>query len=103
MTASSRFAPTGELAGDAAVARDEVLGRLVRIERCDGARKARLRELARGDSPFLQAVLDIDGDQAVLWVEGVDRDDIRQRGRVLMRRDGDQWVFAEADLDSVEK
>ena len=42
------------------------------------------------------------GDQAVLWVEGVDRDDIRRRGRVLMRRSAAGWQHAESDLDSVD-
>ncbi|NUO75702.1 MAG: hypothetical protein HOQ32_06780 [Lysobacter sp.] len=43
------------------------------------------------------------GDQAVLWVEGVDRDDIRRRGRVLMRRSQAGWQHVESDLDSVEE
>lgn len=70
----------------------------------DNRSKDTLKEL-RNEQPLQPDILRgrSDGNQAVLWVEGVDRDDIRQRGRVLMRRDGDQWVFAEADLDSVEK
>ncbi|SFL04575.1 hypothetical protein [Lysobacter sp. cf310] len=43
------------------------------------------------------------GDQAVLWVEGVDRDDIRRRGRVLMRRTAAGWQHAESDLSSVDE
>ncbi|KQZ56947.1 MULTISPECIES: hypothetical protein [unclassified Lysobacter] len=42
-------------------------------------------------------------DQAVLWVEGVDRDDIRRRGRVLMRRSAAGWQHVESDLDSVDE
>ncbi len=63
---SARFVPTGETASGAAIARDEVLLRRVRIEPCDELRRARLRALARADSPFLQAVLDLDDTQAVL-------------------------------------
>ena len=44
----------------------------------------------------------VDGDRAVLWVEGIDRDDIRRRGRVLMLREGGDWRFAEADLESAD-
>jgi hypothetical protein len=43
------------------------------------------------------------GDEAILWVQGVDRDDIRRVGRVLMRKGGPGWRFEEADLDSVEE
>ena len=42
------------------------------------------------------------GDHAVLRVEGVDRDDIRRRGRVLMARQGEGWRFERDDLDSVD-
>ncbi|HET7127248.1 MAG TPA: hypothetical protein VFI26_09190 [Lysobacter sp.] len=45
----------------------------------------------------------VDGDRALLWVEGADRDDIRRRGRVLMLREGGAWHFAEADLESVDE
>ena len=45
----------------------------------------------------------VDGDRAVLWVEGVDRDDIRRGGRVLMRREAGDWRFAEDDLESVDE
>ena len=44
----------------------------------------------------------IDGDSAVLWVEGKDRDDILRRGRVLLQREDGTWRFKEADLDSVD-
>ena len=43
----------------------------------------------------------IDGDSAVLWVEGKDRDDILRRGRVLLQREDGTWRFKEADLDTV--
>lgn len=42
------------------------------------------------------------GDEAVLWVEGVDRDDIKRRGRVRMLHEGDAWRVGERDLDSVD-
>ena len=46
------------------VARDEVLLRLVRIEPCDPARAAScLRSLSRADTPYLQAIYEIDEDQ----------------------------------------
>lgn len=41
------------------------------------------------------------GDHVVLWVEGTDRDDIKRRGRVQMRREGALWIVGERDLDSV--
>jgi hypothetical protein len=42
------------------------------------------------------------GDRAVLRVEGVDRDEIKRRGRVLMVKQGDGWHFERDDLDSVD-
>lgn len=42
------------------------------------------------------------GDRAVLRVEGVDRDDIKRRGRVLMVKQGKDWRFDRDDLDSVD-
>lgn len=44
----------------------------------------------------------IDGDTAVLWIAGVDRDDIRRRGRVRMLRESGSWHYVESDLDSVD-
>lgn len=44
----------------------------------------------------------IHGDEAVLWVEGVDRDEIRREGRVRMLREGRNWRVGEQDLDSVD-
>ncbi|QSX79329.1 hypothetical protein [Agrilutibacter solisilvae] len=43
------------------------------------------------------------GDEAVLWVTGVDRDEIPRAGRVLMRKGPQGWVYEESDLDSVEE
>ena len=43
------------------------------------------------------------GDHVVLWVEGTDRDDIKRRGRVQMRRESDQWIVGERDLDNVSE
>ena len=42
------------------------------------------------------------GDSAVLKVEGVDRDDIKRAGRVLMIKDGDTWRADTQDLGSVD-
>ena len=42
------------------------------------------------------------GDQAILTVEGVDRDDLKLRGRVLMAKGEGGWRQEQSDLDSVE-
>lgn len=42
------------------------------------------------------------GDRAVLRVEGVDRDDIKRAGRVLMVREGGAWRVDTQDLGSVD-
>jgi hypothetical protein len=42
------------------------------------------------------------GDRAVLKVEGVDRDEIKRSGRVLMVKDGDTWRAESQDLGSVD-
>jgi hypothetical protein len=58
---------------------------------------------ARDGTP-LQAEISrglVDGDRAVLWIEGIDRDDIRRAGRVRMLREEGSRRFAEDDLDSV--
>jgi len=44
-----------------------------------------------------------DGDQAILWVSGIDRDEIRRAGRVLMRKGPEGWRHVESDLDSVDE
>lgn len=44
----------------------------------------------------------VNGDQAVLWVKGEDRDDIMRAGRVLMERTDAGWRFEEAELDAVD-
>lgn len=43
------------------------------------------------------------GNSATLWVEGVDRDGIRRRGRVLMQEAPQGWRYVESDLESVEE
>jgi hypothetical protein len=43
------------------------------------------------------------GAQAILWVSGSDRDDIRRAGRVLMQKGPGGWRHAESDLDSVDE
>lgn len=65
--------------------------------------KAALKDLRDG-TPLQARILRgrIDGDNAVLWVEGKDRDDILRRGRVLLTRDDGAWRYMEADLDSVD-
>lgn len=40
------------------------------------------------------------GEEAVLWVRGVDRDDIPRAGRVRMLRDAQGWRFDASDLES---
>jgi len=42
------------------------------------------------------------GDHAVLRVEGVDRDEIKRAGRVLMAKSGDGWSIETDDLGSVD-
>ncbi|HEU4664237.1 MAG TPA: hypothetical protein VFS55_09430 [Dokdonella sp.] len=42
------------------------------------------------------------GDHAVLRVEGVDRDDIKRAGRVLMAKDANGWRVETDDLGSVD-
>ena len=44
----------------------------------------------------------VNGDTAVLWVEGADRDDINRKGRVLMKLTEGVWRFEEADLDAID-
>jgi hypothetical protein len=66
--------------------------------------KAALKDLRDG-TPLQARILRgrLDGDSAVLWVEGQDRDDILRRGRVLMQRAEGAWRYMEADLDSVDE
>lgn len=45
----------------------------------------------------------VDGDAAVLWVEGRDRDDILRRGRVEMQQTRERWRFVSADLSEVDE
>jgi hypothetical protein len=60
---------------------------------------------ARDGAPVQAKILRglVDGDRAVLWVEGSDRDDILRAGRVRMEREEGTWRFAEADLESVDE
>lgn len=66
--------------------------------------KAALKDLRDG-TPLQARILRgrLDGDHAVLWVEGKDRDDILRRGRVSLARLEGAWRFMEADLDSVSE
>lgn len=45
----------------------------------------------------------LDDEHAILWVEGVDRDEIHRRGRLLMRRAEGAWRYADSNLDSVDE
>ena len=60
---------------------------------------------ARDGAPLQAKILRglVDGDRAVLWIEGTDRDDILRAGRVRMQREEGSWRFAEDDLDSVDE
>ena len=64
--------------------------------------KETLRDL-RDEQPQQPKILRgrLNGDEAVIWVEGVDRDDIKRRGRVRMVREGNAWRVGERDLESV--
>jgi hypothetical protein len=66
--------------------------------------KSALKDLRDG-TPVVPRILGgrIDGDSAVLWVEGKDRDDLLRRGRVLMQRADKAWRFMDADLTTVEE
>lgn len=66
--------------------------------------KGALKDLRDG-TPVQAKVLRgrLDGDNAVLWVEGKDRDDILRRGRVSLVRVEGAWRFMEADLDTVSE
>lgn len=66
--------------------------------------KSALKDLRDG-TPLQARILRgrIDGDAAVVWVEGKDRDDILRRGRVLLQRVDGGWRYMEADLDSVDE
>jgi hypothetical protein len=70
----------------------------------DARAKEALKDL-RNEQPLAPVVFlaRAIGDHVVLWVEGTDRDDIKRRGRVQMRREGGQWVVGERDLDSVDE
>ncbi len=75
-----------------------------RFPQDDESRARESLKSARDGEP-VTATIDrgrIDGDNAVLWVEGVDRDDIRRRGRVRMFQKSGSWHFVESDLDSVD-
>ncbi|WP_271679690.1 hypothetical protein [Thermomonas mangrovi] len=66
--------------------------------------KAALKDLRDG-TPVQAEILRgrLDGDDAVLWVQGRDRDEILRRGRVRMQRVDGDWRYMEADLDNVEE
>jgi serine/threonine-protein kinase len=61
-----RYREVRALPGGAILAHDEIVDRAVVLEACDAARADRLRALARGDGPHLQAVFDVTERRAVL-------------------------------------
>jgi hypothetical protein len=62
-----------------------------------------LKDLRDGKPVTVKIVSAIQrGDHAVLRVEGIDRDEIKRAGRVLMVRDGDAWRAETQDLGSVD-
>lgn len=93
--------------GDLPVLREMVGGDYngwrIKSEDADDVKTA-LKDLRDG-TPLQAKILRgrIDGDSALLWVEGKDRDDILRRGRVLMQRVDGGWRYMEADLDSVDE
>ena len=66
--------------------------------------KSALKDLRDG-TPVEARILGgrMDGDDAVLWVEGRDRDDLLRRGRVRLQRMDGGWRYVEADLDNVSE
>lgn len=70
----------------------------------DARAKEALKDL-RNEQPIDPVVFSARaiGNEVVLWVEGTDRDDIKRRGRVQMRREGDLWIVGERDLDNVSE
>jgi len=65
--------------------------------------KEALKDLRDGKPVSAKIVSGVQrGDRAVLRVEGVDRDDIRRAGRVLMVREEGAWRLAGEDLGSVD-
>ena len=66
--------------------------------------KEALKDLRDG-TPVAPRVLRgrIDGDSAVLWIEGRDRDDLLRRGRVQLQRADGEWRFMEASLSNVDE
>ncbi|MBK9670410.1 MAG: nuclear transport factor 2 family protein [Thermomonas sp.] len=69
----------------------------------DDARAA-LKDLRDG-TPVQARILRgrLDGDAAVLWVEGRDRDEILRRGRVLLRQVDGGWRYLQSSLESVDE
>lgn len=64
-----RYAAIESLADGAFLARDHLLGRVVRLEPCDAQRARWLRRLAVADSPWLQAVYEVDEERGVAVLE----------------------------------
>jgi serine/threonine-protein kinase len=60
---AARYVPIGVLPDRDELARDEVLLRTVRVERCVAGRAGRLRAFAAADHPHLQAVYEVDEDE----------------------------------------
>ncbi len=75
-----------------------------RLPNDDQRIKETLKDL-RDEQPQQPKILRgrLHGNEAILWVEGVDRDDIKRSGRVRMVREGNAWRVGERDLESVEE
>ncbi len=67
--ADVRYAPVEPLADGGYLARDHLLGRVVRMEPCDEPRARWLRGLALADNPWLQAVYLADPEQGTAILE----------------------------------
>jgi len=75
-----------------------------RLPQDDADRAKETLKSLRDGQPLKPKVLRgrVDGDEAVLWVRGTDRDDIAREGRVRMRRVGGVWSLAEQSLQDTD-
>ncbi|MBP6748332.1 MAG: hypothetical protein KA144_01725 [Xanthomonadaceae bacterium] len=75
-----------------------------RLPQDDADRAKETLKSLRDEQPLKPEILRgrIDGDEAVLWVRGTDRDDIAREGRVRMRRASGVWTLAEQSLQDAE-
>ena len=92
----------GDMASLRALAGEDYAWRLGSDEASDV--KTALKDLRDG-TPIRPEILRgrSDGDEAILWVRGTDRDDILRAGRVQLKRDTGGWRYSGADLESVDE